>query len=475
QFQRASKSFIVTSLGREASKLYDENKVTELNNFMYQRLLEYPYAVWLIRLLGKNPTKKFSKFDLAENFGFIDELGFGSIPVQIYLNSLAQAEIENDKEAKKKIKSNFEGTSDKYMRWLAGVLVKSGLATATSEKVRHEYNGKDFSLSVGPMYQITAKGLTALKQVNGGSRYSRSPKRVMWEFLATKDKNASVLKTSRSLILKYLSEKKNPISPQKLADSINADYPKLEITPEEIIDDCKGLERIGIEITNLNDELTLKEKLLDFEIPIEREAVLEKTDIDKFKNLIRSRLTHISHSYLKGIDIAAKKKTTKAENTEFEVISTQLFTDELGFLGQHLGGSNRPDGLVWDKDCAFILDSKAYSEGFPLTAHHTDAMRRYLRQFEERDEKIIPTWWDISPKGLANTYFAYVSGSFAGKYEMQLKNFRQGVGIEGGALEFVKLLLLANQFKAEKITKDEVKAQILDYNIAYKDYEKNFS
>lgn len=470
KFKRTDKSFILTSLGKEAVELYDENKMVELDEFMYQRLLEYPYAAWLIRLLGNNPDKQFSKFDLAENFGFIDELGFDSIPVQILLNGIAQAELENDNESKKRIKSNFEGTSDKYMRWLAGVLVKAGLATSTPQKVNHKYKGKDFLLSVGPMYQITAKGLTALKQVNGGSRYPRSSKRVMWEFLATKDKNASVLKTSRSLILKYLVEKNNPINVNKLAEFINADYPKLEVTPEEIIDDCKGMCRIGIEIINSNDMLTLKENLIDFEIPIEREKVLEKTEVDKFKNLLRSRLTHINHSYLKGIDIASKKNTTNAENTEFEIISTQLFTDELGFSGQHLGGSSKPDGLVWDERSVFILDSKAYSEGFSLTSGHTDAMGRYIRQFKERDKRITPTWWDLSPSELSETYFAYISGRFLGNYEAQLKNFRQDVATDGGALEFVKLLLLANAYKAGKMSLVQVKESILDYNIPYDKY-----
>lgn len=59
--------------------------MVELDEFMYQRLLEYPYAAWLIRLLGNNPDKQFSKFDLAENFGFIDELGFDSILFKFFL------------------------------------------------------------------------------------------------------------------------------------------------------------------------------------------------------------------------------------------------------------------------------------------------------------------------------------------------------------------------------------------------------
>lgn len=473
-FHRATKTFTISDLGRQAVSLYEAGNITKLEEYLFERLLEYPYASWLIRLLGDNPKKQFSKFDLGENFGFIDELGFETAPVEIYLNGLAQAEIDNDREAKQKIKSNFESTSDKYMRWLAGVLVTAGLATATTKKVSHEYNGSVFNLTLGTVYQITAKGLIALKQVNGKSRYARSKKRVMWEFLATKDKNAIAKKTSRSLMLKYLTEKKNPLKAKTIADLINKDYPSLEITPEEVIDDCRGLNRIGIEIMISQDNLSLKEDLYPFEIPIQRNKVLEKNDVEKFKDKLRSELEYIDHSYLKGVDIAFKRKTSNVENTEFEAISTRLFINELDFTGKHLGGASKPDGLFWDDDknssCAIILDSKAYSKGFTLTASHTDAMGRYLRQFKERNKDIKPTWWDIAPENLKHTYFAYVSGSFAGDYHNQLKKFIQDTGVKGGALEFIKLLLLANNYKGNKMDKSKVIDSILDDNISYDDY-----
>ncbi|WP_394405807.1 restriction endonuclease FokI catalytic domain-containing protein [Streptococcus sp. 20-1249] len=290
EFHRVSKSFTITDLGIQAVQLYESGNEVALDDFLYQRLLEYPYTAWLLRLLGENPSKQFSKFDLGGNFGFIDEPGFDTAPVEIFLNGIAQAKIDQDAEAEKKIKSNFESTSDKYMRWLAGVLVASGLANSTTKKVSHTYNGRTFEITLGAVYQITPKGLTALKQVNGKSRYPRSKKRVMWEFFATKDKKAIAKKTTRSLILKHLSEKKNPLKASEISKMINSDYPSLEVTPEEVLDDCIGINRIGIQIDIVDDKLTLKESLYDFEIPIQKNVVLEKTEIDKFKNKLRSEL-----------------------------------------------------------------------------------------------------------------------------------------------------------------------------------------
>ena len=54
--------------------------------------------------------------------------------------------------------------------------------------------------------------------------------------------------------------------------------------------------------------------------------------------------------------------------------------------------------------------------------------------------------------------------------ENEVKNFRQDVATDGGALEFVKLLLLANAYKAGKMSLVQVKESILDYNIPYDKY-----
>lgn len=471
KFERETDSYKITDLGKLAVELYDNGQKDKLNEFFYERLLEYPYASWLLRLTGSEPSKRFSKFDLGMNFGFIDELGFSTAPLNIYLDNLAQAEIDNDPQLRKETKSNFESTGDKYMRWLAGVLVHYKLLNSQiSTKTVHNYLGTDYELSIGTTYQITGKGLRALNQANGKSKYSRSIKRVMWEYFAPKAKDAIRKKTVRALIIKYLSESPKGKSATDISKFINNNYPSLETTPEEIIDDTIGLNRIGIEISIEGENLLLKEKLFPFDIPIKQNVSFVKEEIDILKDKLRKQLKLTSHTYLKGIDIAFKKRTTNAENTEFESISVSLFTKEMSFFGHHLGGASKPDGIVWNNDFLFILDSKAYHQGFPLTKNYTDPMLRYLTELEARNPKVIPNWWDMIPKDIDNKYFVYVSGKFKGNYLKLLNDFKIASKHDGGALEFIKLLLLTENFKSGLMTVEEIKEEILGTDIGIKSY-----
>ena len=72
--------YTVTNLGQEAVSLLDQNQKDSLSKFMLERLYEYPYVAWMIRLMNSDREKNFSKFDLGANFGFIDEPGFISLP-----------------------------------------------------------------------------------------------------------------------------------------------------------------------------------------------------------------------------------------------------------------------------------------------------------------------------------------------------------------------------------------------------------
>lgn len=451
----------LTQLGLEAVELFD-NGDQRLNEFMLNRLYEYPYAAWLIRLVNDQPGKEYSKFDLGEAFGFIDEPGFVSLPEEQYLDALALAESMDDINYKKEVKSNYESTADKYMRWLAGVLVNYGLLSKQTKKIDYSWNGTTNILSVGPSYRVTAKGIGALKRVNGGSKYPRSRKRIRWEYLATKVKNASVRKTTRALILKYLSESPNGLSSIDLAQKINNEITTLEAIPEQITDDIRGLNRIGIEIISNENKFILKDKLYDFDIPIKAGESLKKDSIEILKDKLRVHLKKIDHSYLKGIDLAYKSKTSNQENTQFEILSTQLFVDEVGYTGEHLGGVNKPDGYAYNQQEVWIIDSKAYHDGFTVDAGHLDPMRRYLDELKQRDSMNSNGWWQAIPAGTSERLFVYVSGSFRGQYKKQISKFRSSVGINGGLLEYQKLLILAEKIKGNSITLTEFKNYILD-------------
>ena len=450
--------YIVTELGRKAVSLLDQESMDDLNQFMLDRLYEYPYAAWMIRLLNKDKEKKFSKFDLGANFGFIDEPGFISLPEDLYVDAMLEAKADKDKKEIKKIRSNYESTADKYMRWLAGVLLEYKFIKKDNKIYHRTINGKTIEVKV-PAYSLTLNGVRALNKVNGGSRFKRSTKRVMWEYLAPKAENAQKKKTARALMLKFLSESSNGLDAEKLAAKINAIEPSIEIIPEQVKDDAIGLNRIGIEITINNNHLTLKEPLYDFVIPVTKNYTFKTTAADKIKEKLLPSLHNLDHTYLQAIDIAYKDKTTNQENTQLEILSTKLFTKEMEFKGMHLGGVNKPDGFAFDNSDGWIIDSKAYHDGFPLTVSHSDAMGRYIRQYRDRNDN--SNWWKNLPAHLPHTQFVYVSSFFIGNFETQLKDFEIRNKMQGSLMEIPQLILLAERYKAGKMNHKEFKEYAL--------------
>lgn len=461
--------YFLTKFGKKAVELFDDGKTEELKDFMLNRLYEYPYAAWLIRLVNKNPSKSYTKFDLGENFGFIDEPGFISLPEDLYVDGILQAKSQNDVAEVKRIRENFESTSDKYMRWLAGVLVNYDLLKETKKTYSKKIGAKKYSVSL-QAYKITYKGMQALNKVNGGSKYSRSKKRVRWEYLAPKVDNAKKRKTSRALILKFLSEAPEGIDNVSLSNKINKIEPSINSISEQVSDDIEGLNRLGIEIDIKGNKFVLKDKLFDFIIPVKKNFTFTSSCADKVKKTILPALKKLDHKYLQAVDIAYKKKTTNTENTLLEILSTDLFVKEMNFNGFHLGGSNKPDGFAYTKDkkIGLILDSKAYSSGFAVTKSSTDAMARYIRQYNKRNDN--SKWWINIPKDIKNTYFLYISSYYIGNYSKQLIDFEHGNEMEGGLAEIAKLILVAEKVKENFLNEEKATKNLLNDKISMAEY-----
>lgn len=467
EYDYSEDMYKVSELGKSAVVLLDDGCNDELQNFMLERLYEYPYAAWIIRLMNKNRSKKFSKFDLGANFGFIDEPGFISLPEDLYVDAMIDTKSRNAKEEISKIRSNYESTADKYMRWLAGVLLEYDLIKK-DEKLYHKViDGEKVEIKV-PAYSLTLNGVRALNMVNGGSRYKRSTKRVMWEYLAPKADNAQKKKTLRALMLKFLSESTNGLEIDDLAQKINAVVPSIKAIPEQVKDDAIGLNRIGIEIEVRDTHLNLKDALYDFVIPVVKNHTFKNSIADQLKEKLLPVLQNLDHTYLQAIDIAYKSKTTNQEDSQLEILSTNLFVKEMGYTGYHLGGVNKPDGFAYDDTDGWIIDSKAYHEGFSLTVSHTDAMGRYIRQYRDRNDN--SSWWKELPNNLLNTQFIYVSSYFVGNYEKQLLDFETRNKMQGSLIEIPQLILLAERYKSGKLSHAAFKKYALTNNHDFDEY-----
>lgn len=462
---RQTDLYFITDLGRRAVELLDDDDTDALTEFMKERLLEYPYAAWLMRFAKKkldDGDSKFSKFDAGAEFGFLDARGFGSLPVRTFEMAVAKATLADDFDKVKSIRNNYESTGDKYMRWIAGVLTNYGyLNKIKNVKKKVQYDDNIVEIGVGLGYEITDEGLTILRKLNGGSRYRRSIKRVRWEFFGPKVD--STVKTRRALIIKYLQEAPAGLTNDALLGKIQEEYTSLLVNSDMLDDDITGFNNIGIEIlfNNVTKKYELKDKVYDFDIPVSIGDTFSPDAAQVAKEKLRPLLKNVKHSYLYAIDLAFKDKTNAQENTELEIISTQAF-NYFDYETKHLGGQNRPDGIAISVDDNWVIDTKAYHDGFSLTVNHTDAMVRYMKQADNKIQSndVNELWWqELNPN--TPVRYIYISSKFVGNYDVQNKRLMNLTNHEGSVVPVAKLLLLAELKLRDKLTKNQFIQELL--------------
>jgi len=473
---RVSDSYYITEDGKKAVDLLDAGDEKKKQDFMLERLLEYPYAGWMLRFAKTrldNDEPHFSKFDAADAFGFLDDGGFGSLPTRPVEQAIARAKLSGEQEKVKKLKSDRESTGDKYMRWIAGVLVKYGfLEQHRDTKKEITVSGKVVRIGIGPTYEITDVGIQILNRFNGGSKHRRSTKRVRWEYFGPQV--ASGVKTRRALILKYLKESQNGLKLPKISENITTGFKELLVTDALLTDDIQGFNNIGIEINQSDDRFILKDPIFDFDIPVQVDESLSPDEAQTLKEKLRPLLQHVGHDYLAAIDIAFKDKTSNQENTELEIKSTRVF-DYFGYETTHLGSQNRPDGLATSSEDNWIIDSKAYHDGFSMTKSHTDAMGRYMRELDDRTKVIAQDdyWWEPVDQNLPSRYI-YVSSKFIGNFIKQNKSLMHSTKHEGAMAPVGKLLLLAELKLRDRLTKEEFIDYLMDPTATTDDFIPEF-
>lgn len=401
-------------------------------------VLAYPPAVRVLNLLAQDEGAHLTKFELGKQLGFVGEDGFTSLPQTVLVRSLSALGNAKDKN---KMKTDWDGSSDKYARMIAKWLEKLGLVEQAAKPVTVTLAGKEYTETIGQAYVITKDGLAALNRTLGRSRHKRIPKNVSFEMMATKGKDRDYLRTRRAYVLKAVSESKGTISYDDIAGCLKA--VKLAEDEATVKDDVQGLIHIGLNIDAGERECAWKDQINDFTLPLPKE--LSKSDLLATKEELRKQLKHISHEYLSLVDLAYDSK----QNRLFEMKVVELLTEECGFQGLHLGGSRKPDGVLYTagllNDYGIIIDTKAYSSGYNLPISQADEMERYVRENQTRNQKVNPNrWWEHFDGGLSGFYFLFVSGHFIGNFQDQLKRISLNTKVKGAAVSITQLLLLAD-------------------------------
>ena len=436
-------SFEITE---EGLNLTGAKTIEEKEDILIDSLLSYPPAVRILNLLSDGKVK--TKFELGKNLGFIGEDGFTSIPQDVLIMTLATTE---DTKERNKLRTDTEGSSDKYARMIAKWLSKLGLLVQVAKEVELNIGGKNYKEKIGQSYMITAKGIQSLNKVNGRSRHKRISKNISWEMLATKGTDRNYIRTRRALIIKSLIECKSGL--EKIRD-------RLEIqTISELFtvvkDDIDGLINIGLNIEKIGEKYYFNDEINDFIIPIIENS--EKSEFTQEKDNLREKLDTLSHEYLSLVDLAFDSQ----QNRLFEMKTVELLTKECNYKGVHLGGSRKPDGIIYTENSTdnygVIIDTKAYSNGYNLPISQVDEMVRYVEENNKREkERNSNEWWKEFGDNINKFYFSFISGKFIGNIEEKLQRITIFTNVYGNAMTIITLLYLANEIKANRLKTMEV-------------------
>lgn len=444
-FEITEKGLELTNARESGDELSEKEK-----ELLILALLAYPPAVRILKLLSETEDTHLTKFEIGSQLGFIGEDGFTSMPQKTFIRSLVNADLKE----RKIMKADWEGSSDKYARMIASWLEKMGLVEKMTKTITVSVAGKDYTETIGQAYLITASGITALRKACGNSKHKRIAKNVCWEMFATKGKDREYLRTRRAYILKYLSEHKKVVGVSEIINYLKEVH--FFENENTILDDIKGLQNIGINVLEENGKFLFDDEINSFVIPLPQS--LTKSDLTEIKEKTREKMKNLSHEYLSLIDLAYDSK----QNRLFEMKTLELLTEQCNYQGMHLGGSRKPDGIIYanDVNCKYgvIIDTKAYSKGYNLPISQADEMERYIGENQTRNEKINPNkWWESFPHDINDFYFMFVSGHFIGNFKTQIERISRNKGIRGTAFAAANLLLCAEYYKAGKMTHETIK------------------
>lgn len=418
-----------------------ENNSVEEKQCLLNAILKYPPVSRILQLLSKGGH--LSKFEIGSQLGFVGDEGFTSLPQNILLTSLAMTDNLHEKN---KMKSDWDGSSDKYARQICKWLQKLGLVRQVDKEYKVVIGNKEYTEKLGQAYMITPEGLKAYRKLQGINKVSRVSKNVFWEMLCPKATDRYYIRNRRAYLIKFLSDSNSALSLTKLQAKLKD--VEFEESIETIRDDLIGLQNIGLFIKESSSGFILNDDIQNLVIPI-NSIGNGKSDTLRLKDFCRDILENVSHNYLNLIDLAYDPKS----NRQFEMEVVDLFVSECGYKGLHLGGGRKPDGIIYTENLkenyGTIIDTKAYSKGYSLPISQADEMRRYVEENNKRDVKINSNkWWNNFPDLLNKFSFLFVSSEFNGQFEEKLENISQSTKINGGALNVVNLLILAENIKS---------------------------
>ncbi len=424
----------ITELGL---KYVNSNNDDEEKNNLITAFLLYPPAVRVLRLLSKQ--EHLTKFEIGKQLGGLGEAGFTSIPQDLYIQAIETADT---KEERTKIRSNTEGSADKYARMICGWLSKVDLVQKADKVVTTHIGDKEYKTIIGHSFRITLKGLKHLKSADGKSSCAKLPKIAYWQMFATKGKDRDYIRNRRANIVLCIKDNKYKTIEEIQQILSDKDIIESKIT---ISDELKVIEAMGLSIKTDKNKYCISDNILHLEVP---RTKISKTNVLELKDKVREKLVYVDHRYLGLIDLAYDSNA----NRDFEIQTIDLLVNELEFDGLRLGESRKPDGLISFETNGVIIDNKAYSKGYNLPINQADEMIRYIEENKTRDKKLNPNeWWKNFSNNVNDFNYLFVTSFLTGNFEKNLDYISNRTDTKGGAINVENLLYLAEELKSGRM------------------------
>ena len=409
-----------------------------------------------------------TKFEIGKQLGFIGEGGFTSLPQNLLLQALATAETTAERS---KMRMDWDGSSDKYARMIGKWLTKLKLVKQESKYFKVRAFQEEKEEMIGQAFKLTAQGYAAINRCNGNSKHRKLAKNVCFEMLAAKGADREFLRSRRAFIIKCLEEARREVSCEEILQYLA--QVGIETGIQTILDDIHGIQNIGICIQERDGRFLLNDVIQDFTIPIAKRT--KATGIEELKEQLRTELKELSHEYLSLIDLAYDSK----QNRLFEMKVMQLLTEECGFIGYHLGGSRKPDGIFYTQglkeNYGVLLDTKAYTTGYNLPISDADEMERYLKENTERNEALNPNcWWNGFPGEIKRFHYLFVAGHFRGNYETHIERINMLRNVTGAAVSIVELLRMIELYKSGNVSSEKLEKMLFSTRSFDKNDENYF-
>lgn len=139
------------------------------------------------------------------------------------------------------------------------------------------------------------------------------------------------------------------------------------------------------------------------------------------------------------------------EATDFEVATTSIFKEILGYNAIHLGqtgSKSAPDVLLISDADGYqaIIDNKAYSKYSISGDHHNRMVHNYVENIRNYSECEYPIG-----------FFTYIAGGFSNNIDSQIRSIYDETGVLGSAISVSNVIKMVENSQSNPYTHEEIR------------------